>query len=103
MKYKFLTFMGNSITTMSQFQVQKQPKAKILKQVMFIFPTSVPHFLSGAFLCFFFFLIIFTFLGLCRVFTAAYRLSQVAESGCYPLVVMHGFLIVVASVVEHRL
>ena len=63
MKYKFLTFMGNSITTMSQFQVQRQPKAKILKQVMFIFPTSVPQSLSGAFLCFFFFLIIFTFLG----------------------------------------
>ena len=51
-----------------------------------------------------FFFIIFTFLGLCWVFTAACRLSQVAESGCYSLDVMHGFLIVVASVVvEHRL
>lgn len=94
--------MGNSITTMSQFQVQRQPKAKILKQVMFIFPTSVPQSLSGAFLCFFFFNY-FYFSGLCKVFTAAYRLSQVAQSGCYPLVVMHGFLLVVASVVEHRL
>ena len=40
---------------------------------------------------------------LCWVFVAACRLSLVLESGAYSLVTIHGLLIAVASLVEHRL
>ena len=41
---------------------------------------------------------------LCWVFTAAHGLSLVSESGGYSLIVVHGLLIMVASLVaEHRL
>ena len=99
----FLPSWGIQSLPCPNFKFRSNPRQKFWSRWCLSFLPQSHILFLGLFYVFFFFLIIFTFLGLCRVFTAAYRLSQVAESGCYPLVVMHGFLIVVASVVEHRL
>lgn len=54
MKYKFLVFVVNPIMNTSQFrfQVTRGNPRQNLKHMMFIFPPSVPHSLSGAFLSF---------------------------------------------------
>ena len=45
----------------------------------------------------------FIYCRLCWVFVTVCRLSLVAASGAYSLAVVHGCLITVASLVEHRL
>ena len=51
----------------------------------------------------FFFLKKLVYFSLCWIFIAAHRLSQVAVSRGYSLIAVRGLLIVVFSLVEHRL
>ena len=58
--------------------------------------------MRGLFHLFVYFPIYLLCFWLCWVFVAACRLSLVVASGGYSLAGVHGFLVVVASLVEHR-